>query len=355
MIGHLQLVTLLLVLHLVICWQVVCAASNQVSKGGDGLRISKLKLMESTARRPIGKMQTANEIALRNGLYGAVAGSVQVISLMWLRTIVNYQYRYGVSTLEAIHHLYKEGGIARFYRGMPFALLQNPLMKFGAVAANEGSKVLVSQCLGGTDPSPALTSSLGTIFSILWKLFLVPIETVKTVLQVDGSAGLARLMEEIYAGNIQRLYRGSWETILSTTFSHYPWFYVHNLLDQRLQRSADSRLLIVRSAFIGFVASAVSDCISNALRVLKTLRQTIGDDNAAFQTILSQLYREQGLLGLAGRGLGTRIIANGLQSVVFVVAWKLIPLYFQKRKHQQTHRQSHAPDDHEDYLEESAQ
>lgn len=32
---------------------------------------------------------------------------------MWLRTVMNYQYRYGHTTREAIAILYKEGGIAR--------------------------------------------------------------------------------------------------------------------------------------------------------------------------------------------------------------------------------------------------
>ena len=37
----------------------------------------------------------------------------QVLTLMWLRTTMNYQYRYGHSTREAIAILYKEGGIPR--------------------------------------------------------------------------------------------------------------------------------------------------------------------------------------------------------------------------------------------------
>jgi hypothetical protein len=32
---------------------------------------------------------------------------------MWMRTIMNYQYRYGTSTTEAAKKLYKEGGVGR--------------------------------------------------------------------------------------------------------------------------------------------------------------------------------------------------------------------------------------------------
>lgn len=38
----------------------------------------------------------AGRRALGGGIPGAIAGALQVICLMWLRTITNYQYRYNV-------------------------------------------------------------------------------------------------------------------------------------------------------------------------------------------------------------------------------------------------------------------
>lgn len=279
-------------------------------------------------------VKRANEVAIRNGFYGAIAGSVQVVTLMWLRTIVNYQYRYGTSVSEAIEALYNDGGIARFYRGMPLALIQNPLLKFGAVAANEGSKVLVTYADGALRSSPFVISCLGTLFSILWKLFLVPIETVKTVLQVDGTKGFQKLMQEVFEGNIFRLYSGAIASVVSTLLSHYPWFYVHNLLEQSINPTNHPVGIIARSAFIGFVASVVSDCVSNFVRVIKTLKQTLGEDNDTFLTVFDHICQDTGIVSLASRGLPLRIFANGLQSFVFVVVWKLIPLYLRKRNRQ---------------------
>lgn len=43
---------------------------------------------------------------------------------MWLRTTVNYQYRYGMSTRAALRTLYQQGGVPRFYSGVGAALLQ---------------------------------------------------------------------------------------------------------------------------------------------------------------------------------------------------------------------------------------
>ena len=58
------------------------------------------------------------EKAFKGGVAGSCAMATQVCSLMWLRTTMNYQYRYGTTTSEALKKLYIEGGIRRFYRGI---------------------------------------------------------------------------------------------------------------------------------------------------------------------------------------------------------------------------------------------
>merc|ERR1719162_664757 len=57
---------------------------------------------------------------------------------MWMRTTVNYQYRNGGTFRGALTHLYGDGGIPRFYRGVLPALVQGPLSRFGDTAANTG-------------------------------------------------------------------------------------------------------------------------------------------------------------------------------------------------------------------------
>ena len=60
--------------------------------------------------------------ATGGGIAGSLAMFIQVGSLMWMRTTMNYQYRYGTTTTHAIKTLYAEGGIRRFYRGVGPAL-----------------------------------------------------------------------------------------------------------------------------------------------------------------------------------------------------------------------------------------
>lgn len=48
------------------------------------------------------------------------------------------RFSYGTSMSQALKHLYKDGGVVRFYRGLGPALLQGPLSRFGDTAANAG-------------------------------------------------------------------------------------------------------------------------------------------------------------------------------------------------------------------------
>jgi hypothetical protein len=81
-------------------------------------------------------------------------------------------------------------------------------------------------------------------------------------------------------------------------------------------------LEFLRQAFIGFCATLLSDTISNSLRVVKTYRQ-VHEREVGYLTAVREIVAADGLLGLLGRGLKTRIIANGCQGVMFSVLWKL--------------------------------
>jgi hypothetical protein len=78
---------------------------------------------------------------------------------------------------------------------------------------------------------------------------------------------------------------------------------------------------LARRAFIGFVASVVSDSISNSLRVLKTYRQ-VNETRIGYVAAAREVIAVDGLNGLFGRGLKTRILANGLQGLMFSVLWR---------------------------------
>lgn len=60
--------------------------------------------------------------AAGGGLAGALAMVLQVLLLMPLRTVMNYQYRYGGKVGDGVRGMYREGGVKRYYAGMGAAL-----------------------------------------------------------------------------------------------------------------------------------------------------------------------------------------------------------------------------------------
>ena len=101
-----------------------------------------------------------------------------------MRTTMNYQYRFGTSTTEAMKHLWREGKIRRFYRGYGPALLQGPISRFGDTAANVGILALLES---NTELPIALKTGAASITAGVWRIFIMPIDTVKTTLQVIGT------------------------------------------------------------------------------------------------------------------------------------------------------------------------
>jgi hypothetical protein len=105
----------------------------------------------------------------------------------------------------------------------------------------------------------------------------------------------------------------------------YPWFLTFNLLDSLLpppnRLSLGPRLL--RSAFMGCCATAVSDTASNSIRVVKTTKQTSAT-SVSYAGVVRMVLAHDGWRGLLFRGLGTRLLANALQSALFTVVWKAI-------------------------------
>eukprot|EP00804_Cyclotella_cryptica_P023961 CCRYP_010068-RC/>CCRYP_010068-RC protein AED:0.03 eAED:0.03 QI:3947/1/1/1/0.30/0.21/14/1849/461 len=291
---------------------------------------------ETAAKPPVDTraiFDKAAKKALGGGKAGAAAAVVQVCSLMWLRTSMNYQYRYGGTLTESLKKLYADGGIPRLYQGLPFAIFQGPLTRFGDTAANVGMLALLDTIPETSSLSLPLKTAAGSIAAGAWRIFLMPIDTSKTAMQVEGREGLDRLLEQVAEVGPSPLYQGAVASAAATAAGHFPWFLTYNFLNDALpvvSKEDDLLLFLVRSAALGLSASCVSDCVSNSLRVIKTTKQTagLGARNAkeiSYQEALTLVLETDGLRGLFGRGLQTRLLTNAIQGAVFSVLWK----YFQ--------------------------
>jgi len=266
-------------------------------------------------------LATAARRALGGGLSGAAAGVIQVLTLMWLRTGMHYQYRHGVSTRHALRTLYSAGGIPRLYQGLPFALMQSPLVRFGDTAAQSGMLSLLASSRLTLSERTACASAVASC----WRLAVTPLDCVKTTLQVEGSAGWAQLRQKVRARGIGVLYDGALANMAASFLGGLPWWLTFNALSAALPVDEASPIAaqLAQRAVIGFLSTAVSDCLTNGLRVLKTSRQT-SPTSLSYSAAAAAVLAKDGVAGLLGRGLRTRLLINGLQSALFVVVWKLI-------------------------------
>lgn len=162
--------------------------------------------------------------ALGGGLSGAAAMVLQVLLLMPIRTIMNYQYRHGSSLSVATRTLYHDGGIRRYYQGISAALVQGPVARFGDTAANAGILALLSS----NGYLKGLPSPIKTIFAsacaAAFRMILTPIDTLKTTLQAQGAGGTELLRQRIRTDGIGSLWWGAFATAAATFVGHYPWF-----------------------------------------------------------------------------------------------------------------------------------
>jgi hypothetical protein len=183
----------------------------------------------------------------------------------------------------------------------------------------------------------------------------MPIDTAKTVMQVQGKQGWPELASRVQKEGPTVLYNGALASSAATFVGHFPWFFIFNYLSIHLppaEASAatgailegwDPKVIdLLRSAFIGLCASSVSDISSNSLRVLKTARQTafltdIDDSSSkkagsgekgdkvdvSYVALAKEIMATDGFNGLLTRGLQTRLLSNALQGMLFSVLFKV--------------------------------
>ncbi|EFJ44445.1 hypothetical protein VOLCADRAFT_82831 [Volvox carteri f. nagariensis] len=272
-------------------------------------------------------LSDAGRKSLGGGIPGMVAMATQVLSLMWMRTTINYQYRYGTDTMTAFRTLYKEGGIPRFYRGLGPALIQGPLSRFGDTAANAGTLALLDSYESSKGLPVGVKTLVASSAAGAFRILLMPVDTCKTIMQagVSGGSGVSGVSGAGGGGRGVGLVEGKGGGRGGRGIGGIaPAYALYNYLNAALPKSPSDDLLhkLGRSALIGFCSSFVSDCASNSIRVIKTTKQTT-KEATTYPQVARMIIEKDGVVGLLGRGLKTKILANGVQGICFTIIWRL--------------------------------
>jgi hypothetical protein len=143
-------------------------------------------------------------------------------------------------------------------------------------------------------------------------------------MQVEGKGGFGALVKKVKVSGPGVLYHGALASFSANFVGHYPWFTVYNTLQEKIPKPSDKEPLkkLSRNALIGFTASVVSDTCSNSIRVIKVYKQA-NTTNVTYPQAVREVIAKDGLIGLMGRGLKTKILANGAQGICFSVLWKV--------------------------------
>ena len=160
--------------------------------------------------------------------------AIQVSSLMWMRTTMNYQFKNGGSFLPTIRTLWAEGGIVRFYRGMVPALVIGPISRFGDTAMNMFATSLSQNNQTLKSMPIFVQTSIGSFLAGFWRLSTLPVDAWKTSKQVYGADGLKMLFNKFRVNGISTFYQGGVASALATMVGHYPWFVTNNYLEHYL-------------------------------------------------------------------------------------------------------------------------
>ncbi|CAN8069443.1 unnamed protein product [Agarophyton chilense] len=238
---------------------------------------------------------------------------------MWLSTTAAFQYRSGVSLRQALRLLYAQGGVKRFYSGLAPTVMHVTLCRFGDTTANNFALTLAP-----TDSLP-LNTLCASFAAAAWRATLLPLETVRSNMQVRGPDGLSAVVDRFRNAGFAGLYRGSAASFSAGLVGHFPFFFTVNIVSQAVPLTEDASILakIGRNGGMGFLAAMSADIFTNGFKVVATNKQTC-DKGLSYYEVARKIVKRDGIFSIVTRGLKTRMIANGLQGATFVLLWKEI-------------------------------
>jgi hypothetical protein len=138
-------------------------------------------------------------------------------------------------------------------------------------------------------------------------------------MQVTGK--FSAVVDKVKVAGPLSLYNGSIAAASATFVGHYPWFFTYNYLSEKIPKQDTQMAEMGRRAILGFCSSAVSDTCSNSIRVVKVYKQSY-PTQLTYMQVVRNVIQESGVHGLMFRGLETKILANGMQGILFSILWK---------------------------------
>merc|ERR1719487_2337860 len=159
---------------------------------------------------------------------------------------MNHQYYNGGTLRGALSSLWEEGGVCRFYKGLGWAIIQNPISRFGDTFANVGVLALfTAMAWDQTVPLWLQTTIVATV-GAGWRIFLTPIDLFKTTMQVQGDAAMEVLWKRVSQNGVLELWAGAGAIFIANWMGMYPFWSTLNTLEGFWPAPADPTMNVVR-------------------------------------------------------------------------------------------------------------
>ena len=243
----------------------------------------------------------------QSGISGGIAGSIQLSSLYWLRTMIKYQYVYPINICTSFRKLYGSPDRLRFFRGFSPSIIKVGLGKVGEAS-------LINYFT--PTQNNKLEQSIYSAVSITgWKLLWMPFDTVGNCYQVNGKNGYYIIRNKIKVHGYSTLWSGSLAYLHISLVNYTIWIYMYHQLSQYLPQTWNQD---VRNGTIGLGATFCSDIIINPVRVMKTNIQSSPIKINYSDIYQSIMKKKMGYF----RGLKTKMLFNCFNSALYVILWK---------------------------------
>tara|TARA_A100001015_G_C14857806_1_gene659062 strand:- start:99 stop:917 length:819 start_codon:yes stop_codon:yes gene_type:complete len=266
------------------------------------------------------KNENMKSLILSNIKAGFSAGLLNALIFHPPKTIIKYQYVNGTSIGVTFNNLLKNNSDKlRLFRGISPTMIKYSVGKMGETSFYTYFNSIDKEY--NKIEKLVLTSS----FVTLWRVNLMPFDTLSNTLQVHGRKGYSIITKRIDSYGIGTLYSGTSIYGVINFINCFTWFGIFNTMNGIISNDVNKDL---KNGIVGFTSTLGSDILNNPLRIIKTYKQS-HNSSISYKDSFNEILRDSGgYKNYFIRGLGIKTLLNCLTSSLYVIMWKRLEEYY---------------------------
>ena len=269
------------------------------------------------------------QLLISNLKAGFTAGLINSFIFHPPKTIIKYQYVNGSSFPLTLRKMVYNEDKLRLFRGISPNIIKYSVGKMGEASIYTYFKNI------DKDNNEISKLSMTSLYITLWRINLMPFDTMSNTLQVHGKEGYQIIKRRINTYGIGTLYSGTIFYGLINYVNCFTWFGIYNAMNNLLDNNKVVKDNIngnnlnndIKNGLVGFTSTLGSDILNNPLRVIKTYKQSY-DTRISYTDSYNYIIKEGGYKNLFIRGFGVKTILNCITSSFYVIMWKRLEDYF---------------------------